>query len=197
MSIKNILTTRLSELDLDADKVELISQYVELLLKVNRRISLTHVADFHTWFISHVEDSVLAYKVFNKLGAEYFIDSGSGNGLPGIIFAILSGKPFTLCDVDAKKCEFLKTACHRLKLNGEVYCGPIENLAMSKQDRLCFVYRGLGPEHFLANQFRLAPDAGHFRFISAGQSTLFEGSTVGKYALSDESERFLEISPIK
>ncbi len=197
MTIKNILTTRLSELDLQADHVELIAQYVELLLKVNKRISLTRVADFHTWFISHVEDSVRAYRVFEALKAEYFIDSGSGNGLPGVIFGILSGKPFTLCDVDVRKCEFLKTACYRLKLPGKVYCGPIEDLANTQEDRLCFVYRGLGPDHFLVNQYALAPQAGHFRFISSDQESLFKGSKVEEYKLSDESSRFLEISPIK
>ncbi len=182
---------------LDLDKAERISQYIELLLKVNKRISLTRVADFHTWFISHIEDSIKAYSVFESLGAGYFIDSGSGNGLPGVIFAILSDLPFTLCDVDSKKCEFLKTACYRLGLRGEVYCGPIGDLAMIKQDDLYFIYRGLGPEDFLVNQFKLSPGSGHFRFISRDQSPLFPGSTVEKYQLSDESMRYLEVFPVK
>ncbi len=197
MTTKNILITRISELNLFPEQAELIVNYVEFLLKVNKKISLTSITNFQTWFVSHIEDSVKAYRVFRGFKAKYFIDSGSGNGLPGVIFAILSGVPFTLCDVDARKCEFLRTICYRLGLSGEVYCGPIKDLVGEFKERLYFIYRGLGPEELLVNQYRLAPSAGHFRFISENQRRLFKGSLVKKYELSDKSLRFLEISPIE
>lgn len=194
MTTTTTLTTRLLSLGLDTDQAELTSSYINLLMRVNRKISLTSVNSFDPWFVSHVEDSIKAYKYFNALSPRYFIDSGSGNGLPGVIFAILSDLPFTLCDVDAKKCEFLKTAVFRLGLKGKVHCGPIEDLAKDLKEGTCFVYRGLGPDHFLEKQFELAGQADHFRFVSSTQPDLFKGSTRQKYKLSDKSERFLEVS---
>ncbi len=194
---KNIPAIHVPKLNLPLEQERLIIHYIEFLLKVNKKMSLTSFSNFETWFVSHIEDSVKAYKIFKLLGAEYFIDSGSGNGLPGVIFAILSGTPFTLCDVDGRKCEFLRTVCHRLNLPGKVYCGPIKDLASEFRERLYFIYRGLGPGDVLVNQYRLAPNAGHFRFMSGNQSQLFKGSLVETYQLSDKSFRFLEVSSIK
>ena len=177
MTTSTTLTTRLLSLGLSADQAELTSSYINLLLRVNRKISLTSVNSFDSWFVSHIEDSIRAYEYFKALKSHSFIDSGSGNGLPGVIFAILSDLPFVLCDVDAKKCEFLKTVVFRLGLKGRVHCGPIESLADNLSEGVCFVYRGLGPDHFLEKQFELASQATHFRFVSSTQSDLFKGST--------------------
>lgn len=187
------LNSRLSEFSLMDRQSTQIYQYVDYLLKVNKKVSLTRVGEFDTWFTAHVEDSIKSYSYFKALNLESFVDCGSGNGLPGIIFAILSELPFTLCDVDLRKCEFLKSAVYKLKLNGSVFCGPVDDLPLQSTNKHAFVYRGLGPDPILAEHFKKRTNNSHFRFISSEQTSLFEGSKRENYILSDKSIRELEI----
>lgn len=187
------LNTRLSELSLMDRQNTQIYEYVDYLLKVNKKVSLTRVGDFDSWFTAHVEDSIKSYSHFRALNLESFVDCGSGNGLPGVIFAILSGLPFTLCDIDQRKCEFLKSAIYKLKLKGAVFCGPIDDLPVENTNNHAFIYRGLGPDPVLLEHFKKRRKNTHFRFVSSGQTSLFEGSQREKYILSDKSLRELEI----
>jgi len=172
-----------------------ITTYVEYLLKVNKSVSLTRVGDFESWFTNHVEDSILAFNEFKPLGFDSFVDCGSGNGLPGVIFGVLSGLPFTLCDVDLRKCEFLKSVVYKLGLEGEVFSSPIVEFEPSfDNSSFCYVYRGLGPDTVLSENFNLRKTNAHFRLVSEQQSSLFSGSIRKKYFLSDKSLREIEIS---
>ena len=62
--------------------------------------------------------------------APAILDIGSGNGFPGILFAILFPKrKFYLCERIRKKAEFLKSLKHELKLlNVKVFCLSAEDL---------------------------------------------------------------------
>lgn len=65
----------------------------------------------------HFADSILGSKVIYDLGGakEEVYDFGSGNGFPGLIFAILYPEVrVNLVDVDARKCEYLKATSHKL-----------------------------------------------------------------------------------
>jgi 16S rRNA G527 N7-methylase RsmG len=162
---------------------------------VNKRVSLTRVGDFDAWFTNHVEDSILCFEFFKGHGVTEFVDCGSGNGLPGIIFAILSDLPFTLCDVDLRKCEFLRSAIFKLGLNGEVFSRPIiEFVPPSDGGDFCYVYRGLGPDKVLLENFKAHSLNSHFRLVSGQQTSLFKDSERKKYLLSDKSSREIEIS---
>lgn len=172
-----------------------ITTYVEYLLKVNKSVSLTRVVDFDSWFTSHVEDSILAFNEFKPLDFSGFIDCGSGNGLPGVIFGILSELPFTLCDVDLRKCEFLKSAVYKLNLKGKVFSRPvIEFNPPTGGASFCYVYRGLGPDSVLLENFEARKANAHFRLVSEQQSSLFPNSMRKKYLLSDKSLREIEVS---
>jgi len=193
--LKSSIHKRISLLSLlDRQSIQ-ITTYVEYLLKVNKSVSLTRVGDFETWFTNHVEDSIVCYNQFKDKGFSEFIDCGSGNGLPGIIFAILSDLPFTLCDVDQRKCEFLKSAIFKLGLNGKVFNRPVIDFTPPFNDRnFCYVYRGLGPDNILIENFMSNKNCSHFRLVSDQQTSLFEGSKRIKYFLSDKSHREIELS---
>lgn len=189
------ISHRLSLLSLLDRQSTQIHTYVEYLLKVNERVSLTRVGDFDEWFTNHIEDSILSYNEFRKYEFRGFIDCGSGNGLPGVIYGILSGLPFTLCDVDLRKCEFLKAAIYKLGLEGEVFPRPVIEFSPETLDKsFCYVYRGLGPDRVLSENFSSRSENAHFRMVSESQTSLFTNSKRERYFLSDKSLRELEIS---
>jgi|GEM_PF-3232370 len=194
-TLKDKILNRLSSLNLMDRQASQITTYVEYLLKVNKRVSLTRVGDFDEWFTNHVEDAVLSYEIFAKGEFQEFIDCGSGNGLPGVVYAILSGLPFTLCDVDLRKCEFLKSVIYKLDLPGQVFPRPVIEFTPPVQNKkFCYVYRGLGPDPILSENFAKRSCSAHFRMVSTSQNSLFAGSHRKKYFLSDKSLRELEIS---
>lgn len=189
------ISARLSVHNLLGRQAIQITTYVEYLLKVNKRVSLTKVGDFDSWFTNHVEDSLLAFKSFDACSFTGFVDCGSGNGLPGILFGILSDLPFTLCDVDLRKCEFLKSVIYKLALKGEVFDRPVlEFSPPSENPDFCYVYRGLGPDRVLLENFEARPRNAHFRLVSELQTSLFPNSERKKYFLSDKSFREIELS---
>jgi len=54
------------------------------------------------------------------------IDIGSGGGLPGVVLAIASGRPFHLVESDQRKSAFLREAARELALPITVYATRIE-----------------------------------------------------------------------
>lgn len=196
MTILEYLNNLNIQLSLDSKKARLLSEYLEFLLKANEKISLTHIKNKKEWFIGHFEDSIRAYNLFKNFSPSLFVDCGSGNGLPGLVFAILSEKKFILCDIDQRKAEFLKSCIHKLKLDGEVFSDSLSKINVEDK-RPAFLYRGLGPDKILIKNYLAYPEALHFRFISAQQKPLFPASKVARYKLSDGSERFIEISEKK
>jgi 16S rRNA (guanine527-N7)-methyltransferase len=69
--------------------------------------------------VVHFADSILGCRVIygsGLVGGEIY-DFGSGNGFPGMVFAILYPNiKVTLVDVDSRKCEYLKASAHKLGL---------------------------------------------------------------------------------
>ncbi|MGI9548354.1 MAG: 16S rRNA (guanine(527)-N(7))-methyltransferase RsmG [Bdellovibrionales bacterium] len=63
------------------------------------------------------------------------LDIGSGNGLPGIVCAILYPKnQFVLCERNRKKSEFLKAVAFQIKtLNVRVLCEDAQNTGLFKK----------------------------------------------------------------
>ncbi|MCY4321092.1 MAG: class I SAM-dependent methyltransferase [Bdellovibrionaceae bacterium] len=66
----------------------------------------------------------------SKKNQKAILDIGSGNGFPGILFAILFPRiNFYLCERIRKKAEFLKSLKHELKLfNVKVFCLSAEDI---------------------------------------------------------------------
>lgn len=79
--------------------------YVQLLDKWNSAYNLTSVRDPQEMLVKHVLDSLV---VAPHLNGEYFIDVGTGPGLPGVLLAIYyPNKTFTLLDSLGKRIRFL------------------------------------------------------------------------------------------
>lgn len=88
-----------------AEQRSRLLQYLQLLNKWNASFNLSGVTEINDMVSLHLLDS-LALSPY--LQGEYFVDAGTGAGLPGIPLAILHPeKQFTLIDSNGKKTRFL------------------------------------------------------------------------------------------
>ena len=102
-----------------AEQERLLDQYCDLLLHWNSRVRLT---GFHTK--SEIQKNLIfepasASRYFSLQNDPFpLVDLGSGNGSPGIIFAILNpARPIFLIERRQKKMTFLLYAAGNLKLS--------------------------------------------------------------------------------
>ena len=118
---------------LDAKRLESLKRYHEELLKFNRTVNLISPKTIPFADVIHFADSILACEAIRKDAPDMkeISDLGSGNGFPGLVFAILYPEvKVILVDSDQRKCEFLKHMVSTLGLkNAEVNNTVIEKLA--------------------------------------------------------------------
>ena len=103
----------------------MLERYVELLLQWNRTINLISRKDEAVVWNRHIADS-LALMPLLPPDFTHAVDLGSGGGLPGIVLAICTGKPFHLVESDQRKCAFLREAARALDLRVTVHAARIE-----------------------------------------------------------------------
>lgn len=108
----------------DQQKEQLI-KLVLLLNKWNKAYNLTSVRDPMDMLVKHILDSVV---VSPHLQGKYFIDVGTGPGLPGLPLAIVNpNKHFVLLDSLGKRISFIRNAIRELGLdNVEVVLSRVE-----------------------------------------------------------------------
>lgn len=128
-----------------AIRASLKAYYTELL-KFNKTVNLIGVKTIPHADAIHFADSILAQKLLAKeITCDNVYDFGSGNGFPGIIFAIMMPSvKFTLIDSDQRKSEFLKHIISLLKLkNVSVNIQQVEKIPEGSVK--CAISRGFAP----------------------------------------------------
>ncbi|MCB0361869.1 MAG: 16S rRNA (guanine(527)-N(7))-methyltransferase RsmG, partial [Bdellovibrionales bacterium] len=129
---------------LSEDAISQLRMFHAELLAFNRKINLISSRTESNSDLIHFADCVLGSELIlkNCQGSEIY-DFGSGNGLPGIILAILSPNyRIHLVESDARKAEFMKYMGNKLKLrNLVVHNCRIEDLPEGSVDFV--VSRGL------------------------------------------------------
>lgn len=117
--------------DIPKDKLTLFKKYHDDLQKFGRSINLISVKTAPIADLIHFADSILACRVIKKSAPVARIhDFGSGNGFPGLIYAILYPDTAIICvEKDQRKAEFLKHVASTLNLkNVEVLIRGVESL---------------------------------------------------------------------
>lgn len=106
-------------LDIEPQKRELLKAFREELLRFNHAINLVSVKSLPLLDLLHFSDSILASRIIaESTKIDEIHDIGSGNGFPGIVFAILYPEiKVNLVEVDQRKAEFLKHVAAQLKLS--------------------------------------------------------------------------------
>ena len=115
---------------LDEQRLQLISTYIDILLKWNARVNLTAVRGPEEIVTRHFGESFFAAEVLRSGSVPASaIDLGSGAGFPGVPLAIdMAGTNVTLIESNHKKSTFLREVIAALKLkNAVVYTGRGED----------------------------------------------------------------------
>ena len=153
-------------ISLPKGSLSLFSQYLELLLRFNRRFNLTAATEPEEIAVKHFLDSLTCLPALglspagspeSKAGSAQrtLIDVGSGAGFPGIPIAIACPRMrVTLLDSATKKCQFTEMVAGELGLgNVSVVCSRAETFAHDEGARENFdiaVSRAVAPLPVLA-----------------------------------------------
>lgn len=113
---------------------EQVTAYVELLLRWNRKVSLTTVTEPHEILKFHFGESLLGIGAATIENGR-LADLGSGAGFPGVPIAMAKpGLEAILIESNAKKAAFLEEVRRDLNLkNVSVHKGRIEELPASEK----------------------------------------------------------------
>ena len=116
------------QLNLDAQQINRLMAYLDLLIKWNGVYNLTSVRNPSDMVRQHLLDSLAA--AFAFASARNVLDVGSGGGLPGIVLAIAFPQlKVSMIDTVNKKTAFLTQVKAELALdNVTVYTGRVEQL---------------------------------------------------------------------
>ena len=122
MAARDVLQAQLEQgiaalgLQLPADAVSRLLDYLTLLERWNAAYNLTAVRDPAEMVTRHLLDSLA---ILPFVQGRTLADLGTGPGLPGIVLAIAApGREVLLVDSNGKKVRFLREAIRSLKLDG-------------------------------------------------------------------------------
>jgi len=158
----------------------LIRDYVGLLLRWNRQISLTKVSDPAEILRFHFGESLFALTT-GIVGDGRLADVGSGAGFPGVPLAIANGDlKVTLLEPNLKKSVFLSEVTRELQLsNVEVVRGRMEEFGSKPLDYVTSRAVGQFGEFMKFSSRVLVP---------AGRAVLWIGLEDSKKLLSEYPE---------
>jgi 16S rRNA (guanine527-N7)-methyltransferase len=132
---------------LSAEVLQRLETYNTELLRFNPKLNLVSPKSLLEADREHFADSMLAWRAIasTPFKAKTIYDMGSGNGFPGLVFAILSPPhDFVLVERDGRKAEFLKHMIVTLGLkNARVHVGAMEDLPDGSVEMA--VSRGFAP----------------------------------------------------
>lgn len=113
--------------DVSRETISKLHEFVNLLLKWNKKINLIGRGTIDDIYNRHLIDSLqLSPYIPNNISE--ITDVGSGNGFPGIVLSIITDKKTNLVEIDKKKSIFLKEAALLLSLNVHVHNERIEEI---------------------------------------------------------------------
>jgi 16S rRNA (guanine527-N7)-methyltransferase len=129
-------------LTLSGDTRAAIDGHARLLLAWTAAINLTAIREPSTVAVAHVIDSLAGLTVLREVGADRFIDLGSGGGYPGVpLAAAYPAARALLLEPVAKKARFLSAAIAATGLAGNVEAAPVRAEALAADRR----HRGRWP----------------------------------------------------
>ncbi|WP_428631691.1 16S rRNA (guanine(527)-N(7))-methyltransferase RsmG [Sphingopyxis sp.] len=111
------------------DQWKRLERFAELLVAESVRQNLIAASTIPTLWVRHIADSAQLLALDARDGNGWWLDLGSGAGLPGLIVAILSGRPVALVESRKRRCDFLRDVAADLKLaHVEVVEAPLERV---------------------------------------------------------------------
>ncbi|HEV2577609.1 MAG TPA: 16S rRNA (guanine(527)-N(7))-methyltransferase RsmG [Acidobacteriaceae bacterium] len=130
------LLTPFTSLELSDPLIQQVSDYLDLLIRWNSRVSLTAIRDPEEIIQRHFGESFFtAQHLATRLAPDAeLLDYGSGPGFPGLPIQMLLPKiRVTLAESQAKKVAFLREVIRTLNLTAEVWPRRVEELPDSRR----------------------------------------------------------------
>ena len=100
--------------DVSRETFERLNRFAALLIEENERQNLIARASVPDIWNRHIVDGAQLFGLARKKGS--WCDIGSGPGLPGMVIAILGGRPMTLNEPRKLRADFLRRAVADLGL---------------------------------------------------------------------------------
>ena len=100
--------------DVSRETLAKLERFAALLLEENQRQNLIAPSGVGELWNRHIVDGAQLFGLAG--GGTSWCDIGSGPGLPGLVIAILSGKPMTLIEPRRLRADFLRRAAQDLAL---------------------------------------------------------------------------------
>lgn len=134
--------------DLEKVKLDQLEAFFQELQKFNESLNLVSKKSLLEADNVHFADCILAAQIFLKIPGvktKRLFDFGSGNGFPGLVFAILEPElRVSLVEIDVRKCEFLKHCAHSIGLkNVNILQQSVESLGENSVELA--ISRGFAP----------------------------------------------------
>lgn len=107
-----------------------LERFVAMIVAENAQQNLIAASTIPAIWVRHIADSAQLLALDTPKGEGLWIDLGSGPGLPGLVVAILSGRPMLLVESRKRRCDFLRAVAAELALRHvEVAEAPLERVA--------------------------------------------------------------------
>ena len=164
--------------DINSDLMGKLRAFHAELIHFNGRMNLISPRTEKTADLVHIADGILGSRaVLYLTDKKEIYDFGAGNGIPGLITALLDpDRRIVMIDSDARKIEFLKHCSFRLGLkNCSVNHTRIEDLP--DESVHCAISRGLSniSKSLILMRHAAANDCEYFHFKSESWSTEVAG----------------------
>jgi 16S rRNA (guanine527-N7)-methyltransferase len=114
------------------EQAEALGLHARMVVEANTHFNLTRISQPSDVLIFHIVDSALALHALQGSPVGAFADLGSGPGYPGVVLAVLSGRPAVLVESVKKKAGFLTEVALRLDSDIEVVAERAEQLAVAR-----------------------------------------------------------------
>ncbi len=114
------------------------------MIKFNGKINLISPRTERNADLMHFADGVLACrKIMRASSCDEIYDVGSGNGIPGLVFAVLNSKVrVNIVDADSRKCEFIKHVASKASLKN-IHVAHLRLEDLEDESIKCAMARGL------------------------------------------------------
>ena len=121
------------------EQIDLLWEYMELVLKTNEQFNLTAIKDEETFVEKMLFDSALLLNNQN-FENQTIVDIGTGAGFPSIVLAVLSPTAHIVAiDSTAKKINFINRFAEEKKLNVETVAMRVEDYAQDHREQYLLV----------------------------------------------------------
>lgn len=123
-----------------------LAKHAAMVLEANREFNLTRITGPADVLTLHILDSAVVVAAVAAAPAGPIADLGSGPGYPGLVAAILSGRPTVLVESVRKKASFLERVAAEIDVDVAVYADRAEELARERGGSFaCVIARALAP----------------------------------------------------